>query len=60
MWTIRHLLPNVPVPEVYGWCQDQGETFIYMQLVDGITLEDAWPDMVVEEKHEICFSCTTT
>jgi hypothetical protein len=24
-----------------------------MQLVDGITLEDAWPDMFVEEKY-IC------
>lgn len=53
MWTIRHLLPNVPVPEVYGWCRDQGETFSHMQLVDGITLEDAWPDMVVEEKYDL-------
>lgn len=54
VWAIRHLLPNVPILEVCGWCRDQGETFIYMQLVDGITLEDAWPDMVVEEKYEIC------
>jgi len=43
----------MPVPEVYGWCRDQGETFSHMQLVDGITLEDAWPDMVVEEKYDL-------
>ena len=43
----------MPVPEVYGWCRDHGETFSHMQLVDGITLEDAWPDMFVEEKY-IC------
>jgi aminoglycoside phosphotransferase (APT) family kinase protein len=40
----------MPVPEVYGSCRDQDETFICMQLVDGIALEDAWPGMVVDEK----------
>ncbi len=49
MWAIRCLLP-----EVCGRSWDQGETFIYMPLVDGITLEDTWPDIVVEEKYEIC------
>jgi aminoglycoside phosphotransferase (APT) family kinase protein len=44
----------VPVPEVYGWCREQGETFIYMQLVEGITLEQAWPNFDIEDKYEIC------
>jgi hypothetical protein len=44
----------VPVPEVYGWCRDQGEAFIHLQLVEGITLEKAWPDLDIEEKYEIC------
>ncbi|CZR69067.1 uncharacterized protein PAC_18968 [Phialocephala subalpina] len=54
LWAIRHLLPSVPVPEVYGWCREQGETFIYMQLVEGITLEQAWPNFDIEDKYEIC------
>ena len=24
LWAIRHFLPSVPVPEVYGWCREQG------------------------------------
>ncbi|KUJ14488.1 phosphotransferase enzyme family protein-like protein [Mollisia scopiformis] len=54
LWAIKHLLPSVPVPEVYGWCREQGETFIYMQLVEGVTLEQAWPDFDIEHKYEIC------
>ena len=26
---------EVPVPEVYGWCLDGEETFIYMELIRG-------------------------
>lgn len=54
LWAIRRLLPAVPVPEVYGWCREDEQTFIYMELIDGITLEQAWPDLDVEEKYEIC------
>ncbi|OBT60385.1 hypothetical protein VE03_10145 [Pseudogymnoascus sp. 23342-1-I1] len=54
LWEIRHTLSYVPVPEVYGWCQDNAEVFIYMELVDGVTLEEAWPDLDVEEKLDIC------
>ncbi|KAH7360971.1 kinase-like domain-containing protein [Rhexocercosporidium sp. MPI-PUGE-AT-0058] len=54
LWALGHLLPSVPVSEVYGWCREQGETFIYMQLVDGITLEQAWPNFDIEDKFEIC------
>ena len=39
---------------VYGWRRDNGEMFIYMELVDGITLEQAWPDMDLEKKLDIC------
>ncbi|KAL2070322.1 hypothetical protein VTL71DRAFT_13348 [Oculimacula yallundae] len=54
LWAVHRLCPNVPVPEVYGWCQDGGETFIYTQLIGGATLEHEWPGMDVEEKYEIC------
>lgn len=54
LWAIRRLCPNVPVPEVYGWCQDEGGTFIYMQKIEAATLEQEWPGLGVEEKYEIC------
>ena len=51
---MKHLLPSVPVPEVYGWCQDRGQTFIFMELVDGFTLEKEWPEMDPEDRYDIC------
>ncbi|KAL3425124.1 phosphotransferase enzyme family protein [Phlyctema vagabunda] len=54
LWAIRRLCPNVPVPEVYGWCQDGGETFIYMQKVEAPTLEEEWPGLDTEERYAIC------
>ncbi len=54
MWAIKHLLPSVLFPEVDGWYRDQGESLIYMQLMDGITLADAWPGLEIEEKAHIC------
>ena len=41
LWAIRHYLRGrVPVPEVYGWCRDSGEVFVYMELIEGPTLEN--------------------
>jgi len=54
LWAIRRLAPAVPVPEVYGWRRDKCETFIYMQMVEGITLEECWPDLTVENRLGIC------
>ncbi|KAK0124696.1 hypothetical protein ONS95_009640 [Cadophora gregata] len=54
LWAVRRLCPKIPVPEVYGWCQDGKETFIYMQLIEGATLEQEWPRMIVDEKYEVC------
>ena len=55
LWAIRRLLGDeVPVPEVYGWRRDGIETFIYMELIEGDTLEDRWGDLVREEKLDIC------
>jgi hypothetical protein len=54
LWAIRRLCPNVPVPEVYGWRTDEGQTFIYMENIEAPTLEAAWPELDAEEKNEIC------
>jgi hypothetical protein len=48
------LSPQVPVPEVYGWCTDGGQTFIYMELIEGITLEKRWDHLNDQERTSVC------
>jgi hypothetical protein len=50
----RSLYPQVPVPGVYGWTKDAGQTFIYMELVDGVTLEERWDTLVEHERLSVC------
>ena len=45
---------EVPTPELFGWRRDNGETFIYMQLIHGRTMEEAWPSLGQEERDSIC------
>jgi hypothetical protein len=56
LWYLRWAFPlsQVPVPEVYGWCEDEGEVFIYMELVKGVTLEERWEALVEEERGSVC------
>ncbi|KAH7885044.1 kinase-like domain-containing protein [Phlebopus sp. FC_14] len=55
LWAIRRIFGDqVPVPEVYGWCQDNGQVFIYMELVDGLTLKERWPSLSQEDQKAIC------
>jgi hypothetical protein len=52
---LRRLLPDeVPVPDVYGWCEDGGEAFIYMELIRGVTLERQWGPLSDQAKKEVC------
>ncbi|KAK5654573.1 hypothetical protein OQA88_7202 [Cercophora sp. LCS_1] len=51
---LRRLLPQIPVPEVYGWRKDAGETFLYMSLPQGITLAEGWPLLSEDQKTDIC------
>ncbi|KAL7271649.1 hypothetical protein RUND412_005572 [Rhizina undulata] len=54
LWAIRKLLHGqIPVPEVYGWCKDDNDVFIYMELVHGVTLEERWESLSGEERIEI-------
>ncbi|KAI1803739.1 kinase-like domain-containing protein [Daldinia bambusicola] len=50
----KYMKDEVPTPELYGWCYDNGETFIYMELIDADTLEDAWPSLNEEDQNVIC------
>jgi tRNA A-37 threonylcarbamoyl transferase component Bud32 len=54
LWAIRRFLPEVPVPEVYGWTQENGIAFLYMEYIDGITLRDRWDTLAVTEKDGVC------
>jgi hypothetical protein len=52
---LRQLLPDeVPVPDVYGWCEDGGEGFIYMELIGGVTLERQWGSLSDQAKKKMC------
>ncbi|RYO41193.1 hypothetical protein AA0111_g1424 [Alternaria arborescens] len=52
---LRQLLPDtVPAPEVYGWREDDGQVFIYMELVNGITLEKSWDNTNKEDRIAVC------
>lgn len=55
LWALRRFLPSqVPVPEIYGWCEDNGEVFIYQELVKGVTLENRWESLAKEERGIVC------
>ncbi|KAF5561729.1 phosphotransferase family [Fusarium napiforme] len=54
LWWLRQHLPSVPVPEIYGWTEDGGEVFLYMELVKGMTLEERWNSLSREEKGGVC------
>ncbi|KAH9209329.1 kinase-like domain-containing protein [Leptodontidium sp. 2 PMI_412] len=55
LWAIRQLLPHqIPVPEVYGWCEDGGDFFIYMELIQGETLENKWESLSKPERIDVC------
>lgn len=53
--TIRDkLLGQVPKPEVFGWAVGGGQCFIYMQLVEGVTLQDLRYSIDKEDRRAIC------
>lgn len=44
----------VPIPEVFGWTEDEGQGFIYMSLIDGETLQERWASMSEVERQSVC------
>ncbi|AEO56597.1 hypothetical protein MYCTH_2301694 [Thermothelomyces thermophilus ATCC 42464] len=53
-YVFKHLQGRVPVPEVFGWAQDDGQGFIYMALVDAPTLAARWSSLNEGEKRALC------
>jgi hypothetical protein len=60
LWAIRSQMGDkCPVPEVYGWCCDGDEVFIYMELVRGDTLSSRWDRSVASgEEGNLCSAQT--
>jgi aminoglycoside phosphotransferase (APT) family kinase protein len=50
----KRLKHEVPVPEVFGCCGEGGQVFIYMELVEGFTLEKIWETLEEEEREDVC------
>lgn len=42
LWFMKRYLRYVPVPEIFGWKTDGGQTFLYMQYVHGDTVAERW------------------
>jgi len=55
-WALRHIFPQLPVPEIYGWTTDGDTVFLYMELelVQGVTLEERWDSLPTTERVGIC------
>lgn len=55
MRAIRQIFPNgeIPVPEVFGWRRHGDQNFIYMSLIHGKTLREAWPSLTEDDKEFI-------
>ncbi|RDB28922.1 hypothetical protein Hypma_016123 [Hypsizygus marmoreus] len=55
LWAIRRFLGDaIPVPEVYGWSTYDQYGFIYMELIQGMTLEERWDSLGEEERLGVC------
>lgn len=55
LWALRRFLPEVPVPEIYGWSSEGSYVLLYMEMVKGTacTVEQSWPSMTEDEKAEL-------
>ncbi|CAL1700022.1 unnamed protein product [Somion occarium] len=54
LWAIRRAFrERVKVPEVYGWVTDGNDVFIYMELVEGVSLHDHWDLLTDQDKTNI-------
>ncbi|KAF5025168.1 hypothetical protein F66182_2744 [Fusarium sp. NRRL 66182] len=54
LWALRQYVPDVPVPEIYGWVEEDGQVFLYMELIEGTTLEKRWDSLCQSERVSVC------
>ena len=55
LYAVRHFLgKRVPVPEVYAFVHDDNQSFLYMELVQGVTIRECWADLSDDTKMDLC------
>ncbi|KAL2209419.1 hypothetical protein CC79DRAFT_1367600 [Sarocladium strictum] len=54
LWALRRYLPQVPVPEIYGWVTEGENVFLNMELIDGVGLDLKWDQLPTEEREGVC------
>lgn len=60
LWAIgKYLKGRVPVPELYGWRQEDDDGFIYMEYMPAETLETMWETMGSDERVSVCSELRT-
>jgi hypothetical protein len=60
LYALGHLLKDhVPVPEIYGWREDGGQTFIYMEYLHAQTLEQVWDKLEPDDRVSVCYELRT-
>lgn len=45
---------SILTSEIYGWHTDEGNVFLYIQAIDGVTLEELWSNIAEEECFRLC------
>lgn len=50
----EQLQRHVPIPEVFGYDQDGGQTFLYMALIEGDTLQERFANLTEVERQVVC------
>lgn len=55
LWMVKKVFHDrVPVPGLFGWqVDDEGYVFIYMELIEGPTLDECWNRLGAIEKRTI-------
>ena len=56
MRAVRQAFPvnDIPIPEVFAWRKHGDMNFIYMSLIPGQTLEQAWESLNEADKASVC------
>jgi len=52
LWLLSFLGP-MRVPTLYGWCEDGHDRFIYMERIEGVTLDERWASLSAPQKAAI-------
>lgn len=58
LWLLSYV-PSMRVPKIYGWCEDGGERFIYMEQIEGVTVQERWPSLSTPEKLSVAEQLNT-